>query len=205
MDEDLKKLILLCPELQKEVYSNFQALLYIWLNVDTNGVFTIHSKKFCRTLNWLKSELNFFLSQLSKNGAEIQKITDEKDTILIIRIPNPYDNIFKYTIAEKILLPFSEPEFEFFWKRWIDHRKRKGVKKYEAKGLQRAFKKLVTLSDGNLKSACEHIEYAIDNGWQGFYPIPKKYGQQQGQSSLNDYKNKLLNDLQTRGNTGSQF
>ena len=79
-------------------------------------------------------------------------------------------------------LSFVSVEYLDMMERWIAYHKEIG-KPYTKTGVEGAYRRLLTLSNGDARVADQIIEQAIANGWQGLFELRKSKQQTYGSSS----------------------
>jgi hypothetical protein len=72
-------------------------------------------------------------------------------------------------------LPFESERFKEVWEKWLNYRREQKLRPYKPIGLEMVLKKLVRLSNGYEPMAIDLIIQAMENTWQGIYPLQKDY------------------------------
>jgi hypothetical protein len=72
-------------------------------------------------------------------------------------------------------LPFTSDRFKEVWEKWLNYRRENRFRPYKPIGLEMVFKKLIRLSNGYEPMAIDLINQAMENSWQGIYPLQKDY------------------------------
>lgn len=74
-------------------------------------------------------------------------------------------------------LPFTDPEFEKIWQEWIEYRnEHPNWGKYKPTGLKKTFSHLKEISNNNVKTAIQIINYSMAQGYRGLFPLNNKNG-----------------------------
>lgn len=155
------------------------------------SIITINNYNVYQENNNQDNNLSTIKQQSINNQATTNKNDKNKKNKKNIQAKNLFLKFFEDDSSE-----FKEYEsFKEIFIKWLDYKTAIKKQYRSEQGLKAAFEDLIRLSEKDVNSANELVEYAISKEWQGIYAIPKnvkKIKSVSGNKPKTDWESRLM-------------